>query len=201
MNTKQGFLPIIIIVVVAVIGGGAYLLTSGTDEEAAESDEVMVEDTQMMDDSVEQIETDDVRESMEETQATKPAPEGIFTGQKIVGSDQTPLLEYTKADYEKAMAEGYAVAMFFYAEWCPSCKKEFPIFEEAVSLLDGNELVGFRVNYKDSDATDEEDDVARKYGVGYQHTKVIISNEGEQIAKSQAGWSTDDYLREIEKAL
>lgn len=60
------------------------------------------------------------------------------------------------------------------------------------------EELTFRVNYKDSDTDDDEVALAKKFGITYQHTKVIIKN-GERILKSLEGWDEEKYLTEINK--
>ena len=57
-------------------------------------------------------------------------------------------------------------------------------------------MVGFRVNYNDSDTDDVETSLAREYGVAYQHTKVAI-RDGRRVLKSPESWDEQHYLDEI----
>jgi len=110
------------------------------------------------------------------------------------------LLDFNRSDYENALMNEDLVVLYFYASWCPICRVEFPRMQEAFRMLDAHGVVGFRVNYNDSDTDEFEKGLAREHGVAYQHTKVFIRN-GEQVLKSPESWKTDRYLKEINNAL
>ncbi|OGI89146.1 hypothetical protein A2911_01020 [Candidatus Nomurabacteria bacterium RIFCSPLOWO2_01_FULL_40_15] len=123
-----------------------------------------------------------------------------YTGTVLAGKS-APVLDYNKADYDMAIASDKLVVLYFYANWCPICKEEvanalFPAFDE----LTTDNVVGIRINYKDSNTDKDEESLARKYGIPYQHTKVFIKN-GKQILKAPDGWDKARYLTEINKAL
>ncbi|HLC99808.1 MAG TPA: thioredoxin family protein, partial [Patescibacteria group bacterium] len=122
-----------------------------------------------------------------------------FTGTVLAGNS-SPLLEYSKADFDAAVGSGKLVVLYFYANWCPICKAEFPKAEAAFDALTVDQVVGFRVNYNDSDTEDGETALAKEYGVAYQHTKVFLKN-GSRILKSPESWETSRYTSEITKAL
>ena len=115
------------------------------------------------------------------------------------GTDGAVLLDFNQVDYEAAIAEGKLVTLFFYANWCPTCRVEFPRMENAFKELSGD-VVGFRVNYNDNQTDDYEKELARAFGVAYQHTKVFVKN-GERILKSPESWDQNRYITEINNAL
>jgi len=120
-----------------------------------------------------------------------------WQGQIVAGSSATPLLDFKQADYEAALAANKHIALYFYATWCPLCRNEvaeatYPAFNE----FSDPDLVGFRVNYNDGDTDDDEVDLARKFGIAYQHTKVFLKN-GERVLKSPEQWSKARYLQEF----
>jgi thiol-disulfide isomerase/thioredoxin len=90
--------------------------------------------------------------------------------------------------------------LYFFANWCPICRAEFPLMEQAFNDITHDQVVGFRVNFNDSDTDGDEVSLARQYGVAYQHTKVFVKN-GQRILKSPESWPKDRYLSEIKKAL
>lgn len=59
-------------------------------------------------------------------------------------------------------------------------------------------VIGFRVNYNDNQTDNDECNLAREFGVAYQHTKIFVKN-GTRILKSPEGWNKDRYLIEINK--
>jgi len=130
-------------------------------------------------------------------------PEGgqtmVYSGSVLAGKS-APLLDFTKTDYDAAIASNKLVVLYFYANWCPLCKVEFPIIQEAFNELTTDKAIGFRVNYKDSDTDKDEENLARQYGIPYQHTKVFVRN-GKQILKAPDAWDDKRYDMEISKYL
>ncbi len=123
-----------------------------------------------------------------------------YTGTVIAGTS-APLLDFVKTDYDAAFKTDKLVVLYFYANWCPICKKEvadalYPAFND----LDRGDVVGFRVNFKDDETDADEETLAKEFGVAYQHTKVFVKG-GTRILKSPEGWSKTRYANEIEKAI
>ena len=121
-----------------------------------------------------------------------------YSGEILAGSS-APLLDFNKADYDKAVASDNLVVLYFYASWCPICQAEFPKMKEAFDQLSGKNVVGFRVNYNDDQTDEFETELAREFGIAYQHTKVFVKN-GERVLKAPDTWETQRYLEEISKA-
>jgi len=128
-----------------------------------------------------------------------PSTPLVFTGTRISGTS-APLLEFTRADYDKAVASGKLVVLYFYANWCPICKAEFPTVQSVFAELATDKVVGFRVNFNDNETTDDEEGLAREHGVPYQHTKVFVK-DGSRILKAPDTWDKARYLSEINNAL
>lgn len=124
------------------------------------------------------------------------APPVAYQGTRLAGSATTPLIDFNAADYQAAKNSGSVVVLYFYADWCPICRAEFPKMQAAFDQLDGKAVVGFRVNYKDNATDDVEEDLAREFGVSSQHTKIFLK-DGQRVLKSPETWSTDRYLQEI----
>lgn len=122
--------------------------------------------------------------------------ETSFSGNMLADESSSKYIEFNKADYDRAVEEGKTIVLYFYASWCPTCQAEQPDTHAAFNQLDNKDVVGFRVNYKDSDTDSVEEDLAREFGISYQHTKVIIK-DGERVLKSPESWDTDRYLTEI----
>jgi len=121
-----------------------------------------------------------------------------YSGSILAGS-KSLVLDFNQSDYEKALAAKKNIVLYFYASWCPICRREVPDMYAAFNSLNDESLVAFRVNYNDSDTDNDEVALARQFGVPYQHTKVFLKN-GERILKSPEAWDKQRYLNEISKA-
>ena len=189
-NLQKGIaMPLVIgiIVLVVIIGGVSYFLI--TQQTLDKESIIEKEDSMMEKDTV--IEKKD-SEMMEGESIMK------YSGSVIAGS-KSLLLDFNKSDYETALKTNKLIVLYFYANWCPICKAEvanslYPAFNE----LTTDKVVGFRVNYNDNQTDNDEKNLAREFGVAYQHTKVFVKN-GERILKSPESWSKERYLSEINK--
>ncbi len=80
--------------------------------------------------------------------------------------------------------------IFFYANWCPTCKTANEDFLANEAKIP-QDVVVIRTNYNDTDTDQEEKDLAKKYGITYQHTFVYIDGNGNEISKWNGGGSTE----------
>ena len=122
-----------------------------------------------------------------------------YSGTKLAGNT-APLLDFTKADYDAAVASGKLVLLYFYANWCPICRAEFPKMQTVFDELTADAVVGFRVNYKDNETNTDETTLAKQFGVAYQHTKVFVRG-GDLVSKHPDSWSAERYRKEINDRL
>ncbi|MBI5227350.1 TlpA family protein disulfide reductase [Candidatus Micrarchaeota archaeon] len=109
---------------------------------------------------------------------------------------------FEKAAYDEARAEGKIIFLEFYANWCPTCAAQAPALEEAfkeIKSQNKENVVGFRVNYKDSDTDSDEDALAKEFGIAYQHTHIILDSKGKVAKRSNEQWSADQIEEEISK--
>lgn len=115
---------------------------------------------------------------------------------KVLAGTTSKYLEFKKADYDKALKEKKKILLYFYASWCAICKAEQPQALAAFDEFNDPGLIGFRVNFKDSDTDAGEEALAKEFGIAYQHTKVILKN-GKQVLKAPDTWDKQRYLDEM----
>jgi len=119
---------------------------------------------------------------------------------KILAGTSSPLLVFNKEDYDHVVSENKLVVLYFYANWCPLCREEFPKMESVFDGLTTDQVVGFQVNYNDNETEEAEKALAREFGVAYQHTKVFLK-DGKRVLKSPESWDESRYIEEINKFL
>lgn len=197
-NLQKGFaMPAIIaiVAVVLVLGGVVYYANKSN-----EADKMAEEKAMMEKEAMEQKEKDAVMEKKDEgAMMDKGETMMKYSGATLAGKS-APLLDFTKADYDAAVKTDKLVVLYFYANWCPICKAEFPIMQKVFNELTTDKVIGFRVNYNDDQTDSDEKNLAREFGVAYQHTKVFVKG-GQRTLKSPEGWDENRYDTEINKAL
>ncbi len=123
-----------------------------------------------------------------------------FSTTNLAGST-SPLLDFNTKAYNEFRDSYDLVVLYFYANWCPICKAELPHLYGAFNDLKEYSVIGFRVNFNDNETDDDERNLAREFGVAYQHTKVFLKG-GKRILKAPDSWENKErYLNEIQKAL
>lgn len=169
---------IIIFVIITVLGTGAYTLSqnsSKSDTMVKKAETVVQKDVK---DSMEKVETSE-QEAMEKKQGEAMMEK---TDNKVTGDSR--YVEYSKAVLEKTATNRRV--LFFYASWCPTCKPADANFKESISKIP-DDVTLIRVNYNDPDTDQEEKDLAKKYGITYQHTFVQIDNKSNEVTKWNGG--------------
>ena len=102
-------------------------------------------------------------------------------------------VEYSKTILDQS--KDLRRVLYFYATWCPTCKVANEDFLANPNKIP-EDVVLIRINYNDPDTDAEEKDLAKKYGITYQHTFVQIDAEGNQIAKWNGG-QTEELIANI----
>ncbi len=164
-------------------------------------------DTAMMDkdssDSVAMVgkDTPDTTERVDEAMMKDDAKmEGMsdkehsmMEGGKLLAGTKTKYYEFTQAEYEAAVAAGKTVYLEFYADWCPICRTQQNELIDGMSKMSREDLVAFRVNYKDAQTDEFETALADKYKVPYQYYKIVLKGD-EVLHTSGDSWDSETLV-------
>lgn len=166
--------PIVIIVIVlAVLGIGVVVLS----QKSSQSTTTMKKEEAMM------PKDDAVMPANDEAMIKKDDSVMEKTDAMMVKNDNR-YITYSKSALEDA--SGNRRVLFFYASWCPTCKPADASFTQNQSSIPEDVTV-IRVNYSDPETDQEEKDLAKKYGITYQHTFVQIDSSGKEVTKWNGG--------------
>jgi len=204
-NSQKGFaMPVIIaiVAVVVVLSGVVYYANQSRTQE-----DKMAQEKAMEKKAMEQEENEAMMNKKDEEMMKKDEGAMMDKGETmmkysgaVLAGKSAPLLDFAKADYDAAIKTDKLIVLYFYANWCPICIAEFPVMQKAFNELSTDKAIGFRVNYNDDQTDNDEKNLAKQFGVAYQHTKVFVKN-GQRILKSPEGWDDKRYDMEISKAL
>lgn len=76
--------------------------------------------------------------------------------------------------------------LYFYANWCPTCRPvNRELQENEAKFPEGVRVI--RVNYNDTDTDEAEKELAKQYAITYQHTFVLIDENGKELKKWNGG--------------
>lgn len=103
---------------------------------------------------------------------------------KMMKLDLSRYIEYSKTVIEQSANKRRV--LYFFATWCPSCKAANEDFSANPNKIP-EDVVVIRTNYNDPDTDQEEKNLAKKYGITYQHTFVQVDSVGKEIAKWNGG--------------
>lgn len=182
------YLIIISLILVLFLLAACTPQTQNTDViDEKSSDSIQKDDSSMM-------EKDNKLEKEDSVVMTEKSTS--YTGRVLAGKT-TPYIEFNEQDYNKALSENKVILLNFYANWCPICKAEEPKAFAAFNELKLENVVAFRVNYKDSQTDSAEESLAQKFQVPYQHTKIILI-DGKQVIKAPDSWDKQRYITELE---
>ncbi len=117
---------------------------------------------------------------------------------KVLAGKNSKYIEFNLEDYKKAKSEGKIIFLDFYANWCPICRAEFLEILSGFNELSSDDVVGFRVNFNDSETDEAEKALAKEFKIPYQHTKVILV-DGKVVLKDGDSWDKETFLNEIGK--
>ncbi len=170
---KNPILVLVIVAVLAVAGFGAYSLS----QNYSKSDSMVKKDEEM---------TPKDESTVRPTDAMMNNDDSAIEGIKIVNDKMADsrYVQYSKSAL--VSASGKRRVIFFYASWCPTCKSADVSFTQNESKIP-SDLTLIRVNYNDPDTDQEEKDLAKKYGITYQHTFVQIDSTGKEVTKWNGG--------------
>jgi len=99
-----------------------------------------------------------------------------------------PFIDYQNFEQAKMIAREAQTVLFFYASWCPTCRKAREEFINRQNEFKNINLI--LVDY------DNSTNLQKKYGVTYQHTFVQINENGDALAKWNGG-DVDDLLTNV----
>jgi len=108
---------------------------------------------------------------------------------------------FTRTAYEQAKADGKPILLNFFANWCPTCAAQEPRTEALfINKKIPGGIIGFRINYNDSDTDADEVALAKQLGVTYQHTYIYFNAEGKETARTIGTTPDTTIIQNLQKS-
>lgn len=120
---------------------------------------------------------------------------------KLLAGTKSFYYRFDKAHFENSLQQNKIIFLDFHADWCPICRSEKPEILAAFNELENDDVVGYQVHYNDGQTTEDDKEMAKKYGITYQHTKVVIGKDGNVALKSLEVFSKEKVINEINKTI
>lgn len=164
----------VIILFIVLVGISLYLIVNQS--KTMQAPEYIVSQPEVMNDSVVTADTTDEAQVPPEVNAERYIPFSSGTLNRLANTRRV---------------------LFFYADWCPTCKVANDEFLQKSELIP-TDVSLIRVNYNDTQTDQDEKDLAKKYGITYQHTFVEIDAKGNMLTTWNGG-EIDELLTNINK--
>ncbi len=195
---KDTKIVLIVIGIIVVVGIGIFTFTQNANKPVVETKDT---GSAMQNDEIKmqidpQQETNDTGSLANETMTKDEETTTMAKPENTMMEKDTTSPRYTEYSASSLDAsKSSRRVLFFYASWCPTCRPADADFAQNVDKIPGDVTV-IRVNYNDPDTDQEEKDLAKKYGITYQHTFVQIDEEGAEITKWNGG-QLDELISKI----
>lgn len=139
---------------------------------------------------------DDTAEGIKVQSANEPTQ-----SLKLLAGEKSPYYRFEKSHFESSLQQNKIIFLNFHADWCPICQSEKPGILAAFNELNNENVVGYQVHYNDGQTTEDDKEMAKKYGITYQHSKIIIGKDGNIALRSLEVFSKEKIINEINKAI
>ncbi len=116
---------------------------------------------------------------------------------KALAGKETKYLKFSQDEYEKALKEKKIIFLDFYANWCPICRAEEPNLKAGFNSLKTDKIIGFRVNWGDSDTDEDEKKLAQEFGVVHQTAKIILKDGKPVFGPEIVDWDKDMLVKAL----
>lgn len=184
---------IIVVVVVTVLVVVALLLVSGrieTPDWAGELGEEMSVVTLSVDESMDEI-----------ASVGAIAKKNSYKGEILTrGTTSSPVIRFNQSDYDLAVKEEKLILLYFVSNKDTTAPDEINnAFLPSFIEMNNPEIIGFLVNFG-LEATGNEKEIARLFGVSLSKTKLVIK-DNERLFKSFQVWGKDRYKKELNDIL
>jgi hypothetical protein len=115
---------------------------------------------------------------------------------KILAGNRTPYIEFNNDDYQKATTDGKVILLYFHSDINPICRADEVKIFKAFNSMESINMIGFKVHYEDSAATETEKQLAVLLGVKEPHVKVIVK-DGKVMQRNANAWDINDYASQM----
>ncbi|GEM_PF-1245755 len=99
---------------------------------------------------------------------------------------------FSTIKYQAALAAHEPIFLYFYANWCPTCREQEPRNVEVFKSFSGH-VHGFRVHTLDNEVSSDDKAMAQQFNIYVQHTAIFMDKNGKEI-KRTIGTQSNEQL-------
>jgi thiol:disulfide interchange protein len=114
--------------------------------------------------------------------ASESTPKKMVDITEMTSESGAQVLAFSDLEAAQDLAKTRRVVLFFYADWCPTCRAARADINQNIATLPSDVSVLY-VDYDSATA------LKSRYGVTYQHTFVQIDPQGQRITVWNGGGS------------
>ena len=122
---------------------------------------------------------------VDEKDSAIPEEEKDMEGANVAIESEGAYVAYTEDTFNQNKDKNRV--LYFHADWCPICRPLDQAFQTRTNEIPTGYVI-FKTNY------DTETSLKTKYGITYQHTFVLVDEDGNEVKK----WSGGDFDEVIE---
>jgi hypothetical protein len=119
-------------------------------------------------------------------------------GREILAGLYSQYVIFTQEGFENAIADKKIIFLEFYSEWDTDSIKQEPEIIEAFDALKRTDVVGFRVNYRDTQTDSYEESLAQKYSINNSISKIILK-DNKKVSYFPYDWTRYQIINELNK--
>lgn len=106
--------------------------------------------------------------------------------------------DFTQEKYDQAIMNGEPIYLWFYANWCPTCRAQEPV-NQRVFDTHAAYVHAFKIHVLDNEVSDDEKALIEQFRITKQHTAVLLDQDHREVSRTIGTRSADQLIDDLKK--